>query len=143
MPEPPASESRNLAAMYIEILDGLRSHYARRLTTKGSAGYQAAMSLSFLFGICTAALLIIIDASFTGGLHVAMWFYDHILLVVAFGILTAWAHVQYAKYWDVYNKIGPPISSSWRSWFVAYCIIASVLSLLALLTAYLVRPHEQ
>lgn len=127
--------------MYLEMFDGLRSHYEKRLSTKGSAGYQAAMSLSFLFGISAAAVLIIIDAHFTHDLHGVMWLYDHKALVVVFGILTAWAHVQYAKYRNVYNKVGPPMSRSWRPWFAGYCIVAALLSLIALWTVYVARPH--
>lgn len=127
--------------MYIEMFDGLRSYYERRLGTNGSAGFQAAMSLSFLFGICAAALQVLIDAYITGSLQGTMWLYDHKLLIIVFGILTAWAHVRYAKYRNVYDTVGPPMSKSWMPWLVGYCITAGLLSLGAVWTAYLARPH--
>jgi hypothetical protein len=128
--------------MYIEILDGLRSHYEKRLKNSGSAGYQAAMSMSFLFGVCAAAIFIIIDVFLSQNLHGLMWAYDHKLLVVAFGVVTAWAHVQYAKTKLVYNKSGPPISSLWRPWFVGYCFAAALLSVFALWLVYQARVPD-
>lgn len=126
--------------MYFEMLDGLRGHYEKKLGAKRSAGYQAAMSLSFLFGITIVAIFIIADAALTGSLHGTMWLYEHKIIILAFGVLTAWGHVRYSKLHGVYNKKGPATSKSWRAWFVGYCMVSVILSGSALLTAYLVRP---
>lgn len=125
--------------MYIEILDGLRSHYEKRLKDKGSAGYHAAMSMSFLFGLSAAAIFIIVDAFRSRRLHGLMWLYDHKVWLVVFGIVTAWAHVQYAKTKHVYDKTGPPMSSLWRPWFIGYCIFAALLIVCALWLTYQAR----
>jgi hypothetical protein len=129
------------AVMYIEMLDGLRSYYEKRLKNNESAGFQAAMSMSFLFGLCAIAIFILCDLQYNGRWFATMWLYEHKLAVLAFGILTAWAHVQYAKYHNVYSKVGSPISSAWRPWLVGYSLVACLLTVVALWATYLARPH--
>ena len=128
--------------MYAEMIDGLRSHYETRTKDKASAGYHAAMSMSFLFGVCAAALCVVVDGALTGELGFVIWAHDHWPLIALFGVGTAWGHVRYAKHRNVYHNVGPPKSSAWRSWFAAYCMTALVLLLMAVVMAYRLRLRQ-
>ncbi len=132
-----AKASQGLSVMYVEILDGLRGSYEDRLQDKSGAGYQAAMSMSCLFGANAADLLVIANALSTGDLSWVAWLYDHKLLLLAFGVLTAWGHVRFAKAAGVYKKSGPAESPTWKRAFFAYCG-ASLLLFLAAFTVALV-----
>ena len=98
------------------------------------------MSLSFLFGVNSAAILTIVDACLSHDLAAVMWLYDHKIVVLAFGVVTAWGHVQYAKYHGVYDKVGPAMSPSWWPWFMGYCVVSAALTILATCFAYMSRP---
>lgn len=128
-----------MLAAYADLIDGVRSHYARREGDDWVASFSATMLLSALMGInvvsLTAGMDILLHQEFT--LRIWSREYRAWTLIVAIGI--AVLHVLFARYAGVYDRRGGPRSPSWGKRMRAY--IAATIGTFALVIVAIIMSR--
>ncbi len=117
--------------MYIAIFDGLRIYYARYPSRRASAGFHAAMSMSFLFCCSLIGATTIADYLVSGNLERVTVFYGNKFALLCVGGAIAYAHVLFAKSTGRYNAVDGAAPPHWKSYLSAYTGLAAALTVAA------------
>jgi len=123
---------------YAELWDGLRGYYASFSKERKSAGFSAAMALSFLFGVNLASIVSILLLA-SGQFIYFDWLFGNTVVLLLFGISDAYAHVRFAKSTGRYNSTDPPQSTTWKRVLTIYAVVTAALFVSAIAVAYFNR----
>jgi hypothetical protein len=122
--------------MYVKLFDGLRGYYCTRPKPLKEAGFQSAMSLSFLCGFNLASLILL--AAFASRNH---QFVDAIfrnrILALPLGAVVAYVHVLWAKSTGLYYDRGATRYSEWARLMMVYVAMTGTLAVAACICAFI------
>jgi hypothetical protein len=121
--------------MYTALFDGLRSYYARYPSRRAAAGFDAAMSLSFICCVNVGSLLVVGDFLLTGSSDRAFELSGNKILLLALGIAIAVLHVVFAKRTGRYNSVAPVDSPRWKRYLWVYGAVSAGLFVAAMAVA--------
>ena len=96
-----------LVTMYTALFDGLRSYYAGYPSRRGTAGFDAAMSLSFVCCVNVASLFVVGDFLLNGSSARTLELFGNRSLLLALGMAIAVLHVAFAKRTGRYKSVVP------------------------------------
>jgi hypothetical protein len=119
-----------ILAAYADLIDGVRSHYARREGDDSSAAYGAVMALSTLFIANVYGAGFLLNELLNRG-HVTLgpWIRSNRGVVILFAILVIAFHWLLAKQTGVYNRRGGPRAPLWAHRFRIYVWLTVCISL--------------
>ena len=106
--------------MYTELFGGLRGYYASYPNRKGSAGFEAAMTLSFIGCINVGSLLVLGNFIFDRDTQWADALFANKLLLLVVGIGVVALHVGFAKTTGKYASVEPVTTVRWKRYLVIY-----------------------
>lgn len=124
-----------MLAAYADLMDGVRSHYARREGDDWVAAFSAAMLMSLLLTLNISAFIIILDLLLHHELRVVSWIASNRGVVLPVPIAIAILHVLFAKTQGIYDRRGGPRSLSWARSLRIYVFLTACSIALALLGA--------
>jgi hypothetical protein len=125
--------------MYAEIFDGLRAYYAGFPSRRATAGFNAAATLSFVFGANAASLLTVGDYLLNGNQKWSMHLFEYKSLFLLFGGVVACAHVLFGKHTGRYNSVEPARSSRWKRYLAIYVCCSVALTIGTIILTVLTR----
>lgn len=129
----------SLIGKYADMMDGLRSYYAKREGDNSSAAISAALLLALLLAINVASILMLVDVAIHDELKIADWISDNrgVSFLIPAGI--AAAHLAFAKVTGVYDRRGQASSPNWALAMKAYIAATATTFCAALLTIAVCR----
>jgi hypothetical protein len=125
--------------MYTELFDGLRGYYASYRSRRADAGYNAAMTLSFIFGCNLGSVITLTDFALHKNLTWSVEFFANKVLLVGIGIGIAFAHVLFGKRTGRYSSIDPSNSSKWKGYMWVYASASIFLLLSSIIVAFILK----
>ena len=125
---------------YADLIDGVRSYYARREGDDGSAAFGAVMALSTLFIANVYGAGFLLNLLLHGGrFTLGPWVRANRGGVLLFAILVIASHWLLAKQTGVYDRRGAPRTSVWSRRMRIYVCLTVCTSLLPLAVVVLRR----
>ena len=121
---------------YADLIDGLRSYYAKREGDDWAAAFNAAMAAAVLFILNLSAVVMLVDLLINHDLKLVSWLTANRIVLVIISVTIAALHVCFAKLTGVYDRHGGPRNPSWASHLRAYITVTvctCVLSIVAIL----------
>jgi hypothetical protein len=116
---------------YADLIDGMRSYYARREGDDTSAAFGAVMALSTLFIANVSAAVMLLNELLHGGrMTLGPWIRSNRGVVVLFAVLVIGTHWLLAKRSGIFARHGAPRAPLWARRMRAYVWCTVCLSLL-------------
>lgn len=125
----------NVLRIYADLIDGVRSYYARREGDNSAASFSAAMLLSAILALNVVSATIFLDLALYRELRSATWVGAHRGLAALVPTGIAAAHLVFAKVAGVYNRRGSARTASWSGTlrvYVGATILLFVIALMAI-----------
>lgn len=125
---------------YVELLDGLRSHYARRERDDWAATFSAAMLLSMLFTLNVAAFVCLADLLLHSDVQSVVRIADEPTVIVSASLIVGALHVLLANQAGIFHRRGGPKSSTLASRMRRYLTLTVCNFTLALVATVVIAP---
>src|SRR5215207_4001967 len=107
---------------YADLIDGIRSHYARTAGDNGTAAFSAVAAVVILFNLNVSLIIILIDFLADEKLNTTKSIHEHRALLLCAVVVVVIAHWFFAKKTRVYDRRGGARSLSWKRILRFYCI---------------------
>lgn len=122
--------------MYVKLFDGLRGYYCTRPKPVKDAGFQSAMSLSFLCGFNLASVILL--AAFASRSHQFVdAIFRHRILALPLGAVVAYVHVLWAKSTGLYHDRGATRYPEWGRLMIFYVAMTGALAVAVCIFAFI------
>jgi hypothetical protein len=127
--------------LYLALFDGLRGYYCRYPKERGAAGFSAASTLSFLFGINLMGTFIISDYLVSGNVAALDVAYHYRWSLLALGLVVFYAHVKWAKSTGRYDSKEPSHDPTWVRKLALYSVVSGGLFIGSIMCAFASRSN--
>ncbi|MBZ0295193.1 MAG: hypothetical protein K8L99_21700 [Anaerolineae bacterium] len=130
-----------MAAVYLEIFDGLRALYASKEGQRSFPALSAAMALSIMLELNLISLATICEFALFRSFTLVEWAISHKIILILVGIAIGCLHVVVGKRTGINVRSGPAQATGWIKLWAVYVFLTVTGFAASLILAFLARTH--
>lgn len=115
----------NLLTAYADLIDGVRSHFAKKEGDDWAASFSSAMLFSALCAVNLLGALVLVDLALNGNLESVDWLNSNRLALIGIMIAIGALHLYFARVAGVYDRRGGPRFPGWQRRVKIYAAVTA------------------